>query len=174
VTSRVWLRANPRPALLLALPALLLGGLLVALALAGVGPMRSALLLAGGTIAATGLAAVFLSTRPRIERVGDRLRLRVRWLGAEAAPLAAVEGFLLGTGELPFALGGRPVENATLVVKLADAASEWADRPTNRALAQWCDHYVRIRGVFCEPLDLALVAALNERLAETHREEASL
>lgn len=168
VNSRVWLRANPRPALLLALPTLLLGLASVALArwtLQPAGFASAAGQLVGGLVAGIGLAAMLVSTRPRLALVGSTLRLRVRWFGVEKAPLSAVEGFLLGTGELPLAVAGRPVEAATLVIKLADAAVELADRPTNRMLAQWCDHYVRIRGVFCEPLDLRLVERLNERLA---------
>jgi hypothetical protein len=96
--------------------------------------------------------------------------VRLRWTAAEEVPLSDVEGCLLGAAEIPAALGGRPIETATLVIKLADRAAEWADRPTNRWLGQWCGHYVRVRGTFCEPLDAALVGRLNQRLAELRAE----
>lgn len=171
VPSRNWLRANPRPALVLALPLALCGAALAALGMGyPLGAGRIFLLASG--MAALLIAAVTatLTLRPRLRQQGDRLRFQVRWLGAEEVPLEAVEGFLLGTGELPVSVGGRPVEAATLVVKLADAELPWADRPTNRMLAQWCDHYVRVRGVFCEPLSVRLVEGLNARLAEARRE----
>jgi hypothetical protein len=144
-----------------------------ALAMVGAnGPVGFGLLSLGAMACILALAAAAISTRPRISERGNCLWLRVRWFGAEAAPFESVEGFLLGTGELPVSIGGRPVEAATLVIKLADAAQDLADRPTNRALAGWCDHYVRLRGAFCEPLDLALVNSLNERLAKARRERS--
>ncbi len=158
---------------MLALPLTLCGAALIALGLGshlGGAAGRVALLGGGAVALLIGAAAALLTLRPRLRQRGDRLRFQVRWLGAEEAPLEAVEGFLLGTGELPVSVGGKPVEAATLVVKLADAEVELADRPTNRMLAQWCDHYVRVRGVFCEPLSLRLVEGLNARLAEARRE----
>jgi len=157
----------------LAGPLLLLGLAAIAVALQNAAGIGGKVLLGVGGLCCAGslfIAAVF--TRPRISRQADQLWLRVRWFGGEAAPLETVEGFLLGTGELPVSIGGRPVEASTLVIKLADAAEDLADRPTNRALAGWCDHYVRLRGAFCEPLDLALVNSLNERLAAARRERS--
>jgi hypothetical protein len=155
----------------LALPLALCGAALAVLGLGNVlGAGRIVLLVGGGAAMLIGVVTAMLILRPRLRQHGNRLRFQVRWLGAEEVPLEAVEGFLLGTGELPVSLGGKPVEAATLVVKLADAELELADRPTNRLLAQWCDHYVRVRGVFCEPLSLRLVEALNARLAEVRRE----
>jgi hypothetical protein len=156
---------------LLAVPLTLGGAALVALGLGLGGDGGRLALLVGGAVALLiGAAAALLILRPRLRQQGDRLRFQVRWLGAEEVPLEAVEGFLLGTGELPVSVGGKPVEAATLVVKLADAELELADRPTNRLLAQWCDHYVRVRGVFCEPLSVRLVEGLNARLADARRE----
>lgn len=152
---------------------MLCGALLIALGLrSGWSESAGRIALAGfGSVALlTGAAVAALTLRPRLRQEGNRLRFQVRWLGAEEAPLEAIEGFLLGTGELPISVGGKPVEAATLVVKLADAELDLADRPTNRMLAQWCDHYVRVRGVFCEPLNLRLVEGLNARLAEARRE----
>jgi hypothetical protein len=155
----------------LGLPLVLCGAALAALGLgSGFGAGRTFLLVGGAAAMLIAAATAILTLRPRLRQQGNRLRFQVRWLAAEDVPLEAVEGFLLGTGELPVSVGGKPVEAATLVVKLADAELELADRPTNRMLAQWCDHYVRVRGVFCEPLSLRLVEGLNARLAEVRRE----
>jgi hypothetical protein len=167
----VWLRANPRPALLVSLPPTVLGLALAAVAAAaarGGWPASIWLGLAGLGVAgcAWGGASAHWLTRPRLERRGDRLWVRLRWTAVEKVPLEVIEGCLLGTAEIPAPLGGPPLETATLVIKLADRAAEWADRPTNRWLGQWCGHYLRVRGTFCERLDAGLVRRLNQQLAE--------
>jgi hypothetical protein len=57
----------------------------------------------------------------------------------------------------------------TLVIRLAEKASEFADRDATPALADWAGGYVTLRGAWCEPLDDKIARALNHRLAEAKR-----
>jgi hypothetical protein len=78
-----------------------------------------------------------------------------------------VEAFFVGQGpaELPGGMA-RSQETANLVARLAQRATEWAQRDVKPALGRWCEGYVTIRGTWCEPLNTELVRRLNRRLAE--------
>jgi hypothetical protein len=105
--------------------------------------------------------------RPRIAREADELLFYLQSGPPLRVPVAVVEGFLLGQGP-SYLHHKRPDESiaATIVVRLAERASDFAQRDTKPALGTWCNHYVTIRGTWCEPLTLALVTRLNSRLAE--------
>ena len=47
---------------------------------------------------------------------------------------------------------------------------QWHQWLVDSAAVPAGNYYVRVRGVFCEPLSLRLVEALNARLAEVRRE----
>lgn len=104
--------------------------------------------------------------QPRIARHQDQLLLYLRSGPPLRVPLAIVEGFLLGQGA-SFLRAGKPdaSQAATVVIRLAERATEYANREVKPALGSWCNHYVTIRGTWCEPLSVALVTRLNERLA---------
>jgi hypothetical protein len=82
-------------------------------------------------------------------------------------PIEIVECFFLGQGpsELP-KLKGREPETQNVIVRLAEAASEWKHRDVRRALGHWCEGYITIRGSWCEPISPDLMKRLNRRLAE--------
>jgi hypothetical protein len=97
---------------------------------------------------------------------GRRLLVYLRGGGPIGVPIELVEGFLLGQG--PAGLTGAKyaaTEAATVVIRLSQRAEEWGYREVKRALGTWCNHYVTIRGTWCEPLSVPLVNRLNERLA---------
>jgi hypothetical protein len=82
-------------------------------------------------------------------------------------PLEYVEGFLMGQGA-SFLRPGEPGASqvSTVVIRLADRATDFAQRDVKPALGSWCNHYVTIRGTWCEPLSLAVVNRLNSQLAD--------
>ena len=84
-------------------------------------------------------------------------------------PLALVEGFLLGQGP-SYLNAHKPAASqvSTIVIRLADRATDFAQRDVKPTLGSWCNHYVTIRGTWCEPLSVALVMKLNGRLADAH------
>ena len=120
-------------------------------------------------IGALGLVALVILSRqalaPRVGYKKGKLRLIVGLGWPERVPLDVVEGFLLGQG--PSWLPTRKLANAparTLVVRLAERAHEWERKDVFPPFASWCGHYVTIRGAWCEPLNVALVNQLNQRL----------
>lgn len=169
-----WLRTNTRAlALAMILPGLVF---FVGLALAaGLVPRldQSWLRAVSGVLACVAAGAVLLllvqSRQPRLAYDSGRLLVYLRTGGPIRVPIEVVEGFLLGQG--PSGLAGTKYvesETATVVIKLSDRAEEWARRDIKPALGNWCNHYVTIRGTWCEPLSVPLVNRLNELLAEAH------
>ena len=91
----------------------------------------------------------------------------LRWTGAIRVPIQFVEGFLLGQGPTLLPVPATEnIETSTVVIKLADSAEPYARVDVDRALGSWCNHYVTVRGMWCERLSLSLVNRLNARLAE--------
>jgi len=131
--------------------------------------------IAGLALIALGVAgwAVILwqLLRPRLAYRTDQgqgeLWFYLRWVGVIRVPIQFVEGFLLGQGPTLLPVPATEnIETSTLVVKLADSAESYAHVDVDRALGSWCNHYVTVRGMWCEPLSLGLVNRLNARLAE--------
>jgi hypothetical protein len=177
--TETWLRTNTRVFLLAlippAVPALL--GLLLLVGTAGRGPQIAAVVLLGLAVVGWGIAFWQLR-RPRIEyrTLGGngQLWLYLRWIGVIRVPIEFVEGFLLGQGPtlLPVP-ASENIETSTVVIKIADRAEEYARVDVDRALGSWCNHYVTVRGMWCERLNLALVNRLNARLAEVMPQTSS-
>ncbi|MEX2120108.1 MAG: hypothetical protein WD847_10985 [Pirellulales bacterium] len=165
-----WLRSNTRIMWLGTLPAA--GGTLAGLLLVwNAGPSALGWLarIAGGlllVISLGGLAwLVRQLLRPRLAYEAGHLLVYLRPQPLKV-PIELVEGFLLGQG--PSFLPGkrhRLTETSTLVIRLAERAGEWARIDVPPAMGSWCNHYVTIRGTWCEPLSVELAARLNARLA---------
>lgn len=167
-----WLKNNARAAWAGAIPltvGVLAGGLLlvgVCDPLLGVGGRAI-----GGVLASVSLLLLVLvvaqTRQPRLAVEAEHLLVYLRSGGPVRVPLDVVEGFLLGQG--PSFLPGKRFANAeaaTLIVRLANRAPEWAMIETDRRLGSWCGHYITIHGAWCEPLSVDLANRLNARLAE--------
>jgi hypothetical protein len=169
--SEIWLHTNRRvivfaliwPAAGLAL------GLLLATALASMPWIRWLGVGLAAVSAWFAILFVWQLRQPRIARRGDELLFYLRTGAPLRVPLAVVEGFLLGQGP-SYLRADKPAASqvATVVVRLADRATDFAHRDVKPALGSWCNHYVTIRGTWCEPLSVALVTRLNTRLADAH------
>jgi hypothetical protein len=176
--SETWLRSNVRLYWAASVVPLLLVWAGVALGCGLFGLVEQAWLQNMGWLTALGFAAVlgFLTLaarRPRLARKGQELLVFLRRGRPVRVPLAVVEGFLLGHG--PSFLPGRRHVNSearTVVIRLAERAPEWAQIEVAPELGSWCGHYVTIRGTWSEPLSVALVNRLNERLADSKRPAA--
>ena len=169
--TEIWLHNNRRAlAFGLILPGLLLA---IGIAMATLqGPVW--LRAAGGVVALVGLLGVAIIARqlwqPRLAYDERHLLVYLQTGPACRVPIEMVEGFLLGQG--PTLLPGKRydrAEAATVVIRLADSAIDWADRETKPALGRWCGGYITLRGTWCEPLSVDLVQRLNRRLAEVNR-----
>ncbi len=125
----------------------------------------------GGVLAVVALFAVVQLViqlrHPRLSYRDGSLLVNLRPGGPIRVPIEIVEGFLLGQG--PSFLPGRRyrgTETTTLVIRLAEAATDWADVDgVKPALGKWCGGYITIRGTWCEPLSVSLINRLNQRLA---------
>ena len=77
----------------------------------------------------------------------------------------------MGQGPAKFGHGKIPeTEAQNVVVRLAEAATEWHHREVKPALGHWCDGYVTLRGAWCEPIDADVLERLNKRLVTVKRE----
>ncbi len=167
-----WLASNRRAVLLGAIiPALLvvsgIGFFMWAAANDGA-PLAKNIGLGVFAIGDVWLLSVCLQLRrPRVAYEDGQLLLYVRHGEPLRVPIQIVEGFLLGQGPTMLDHSSeKPWETSTLVIRLAEKAEEWGHVEVEPALAHWCDHYVTIRGTWCEPLSVALVQRLNARLYE--------
>ncbi|MCE9552461.1 MAG: hypothetical protein K8T91_03665 [Planctomycetes bacterium] len=123
------------------------------------------LLLAGG---AAIIALAVQCVRPRMA-VQDANLLVFLKLGAPLAiPLSIVECVFLGRPETQAALGQRN-RMVSLVIRLAEAATEYKAREVKPSLGRWEDGYITIHGAWCEPLTLELAQRLNAKLRDAQR-----
>jgi len=169
-----WLRTNTRAlglAMLLPVTALVLGGLLAGGLL---GAESSWVRGAGAAVALCAAAVLALLTwqlkQPRLAYADGHLLVYLRIGPPARVPIDCVEGFLLGQG--PTRLPGEqhsPMQTSTVVIRLAERATEWASGKFHPALGSWCGGYITLRGTWCEPLHLGLVQSLNTKLAEAQR-----
>jgi hypothetical protein len=111
----------------------------------------------------------------RLALEGDYLVVDLGTPSPLRVPIDIVECFFLGQGPSLLPVGGfgngrKPPETSTVVVRLADRASQWRQRDVKPALGHWCDGYITIRGIWSEPINGELVRRLNANLIEAHRQ----
>lgn len=169
--AEIWLRGNPRPAVALCavlLAAAALAG--AAVAAWGPAPWISAVVAAACVAAViVGLGLVWTASRPRLARHGSVLEIRLSPLGVERVPLEIVECVFPGSQPLGADDGSADRRVGTLVVRLAERATEWRSRPVAAAWGTWDDGNVVFDGRWCEPLSQAVARDLSGRLLEARR-----
>ena len=166
-----WLRPNRRALGLGTLPPLVLSGI-------GGWMVVGDESVAGGWWRWLGAAVALLSAglvvallvqlrRPRVAYGDGRVLFYLQSGPPIAVPVSVVESFFLGRGPslLP-GQAGTTQKTVNLVARLSRREPQWAEREVKPALGQWCDHYVTMRGTWCEPLNEELVRRLNRRLKE--------
>ena len=186
-TEEAWLRGNVRP--VLGGGSVLVGGALVATGLAAAWGAASSLVwaLAGATalVAAVVVALGRLAAGVRVGRRGAALVVRLSPWRTETVPLGAVECVFPGSRPLDgprlrhahaadedaIAPSGRRV--GTLVIRFAERAVEWRERPTFAPWGTWHDGHAIVDGRWCEPLSAAVARTISERLLEAKREAAA-
>lgn len=174
--SEVWLRSNPRPAVAGAAVVALAVAVAVAVLRAGGGPVWvwwavAVAAAAGGAIA---VALVMTASLPRLVRRGNRLRVRLSPLAAHDVPLEIVECVFPGSSPLAGTDStAAPRRVGTVVVRLAERAIDWKERPTFTAWGTWSDGHVVVDGRWCEPLSLEVTKQLGQRILEAKREAAA-
>jgi hypothetical protein len=61
----------------------------------------------------------------------------------------------------------------TIVVRLAERATEWRDRPSFAPWGSWADGHIICDGRWCEPLSVERARAISASLLEAKREVAA-
>lgn len=188
----IWLRGNARP--ILAAGAVVCGGLVLALGAVAMvaGPAvvwPLALVLAFPVAVVAGLVGVLVAVAagPRLGRRGQALLVRLSpWSTAEV-PLAAVECVFPGSQPLVGPVlrevhaaedgsGAGPASArrvGTLVIRFAERARDWRERPTFAPWGTWHDGHAIIDGRWCEPLSAEVARTISQRLLEAKREAAA-
>lgn len=162
----VWLRSNRRALWMgMAAPALL-AAIGVALLLFGGGGFSRAA--AWVTLVVGALLAAFLlrqMNQPRLAYEPGYMLVYLHLGAPIRVPINAVECFFLGSGPLKLSDHvNAPQRTVSLLVRMAEKATDWAGRPTKLALGRWAEGYIMIHGAWCEPLSLEIVNRLNARM----------
>lgn len=173
--GEIWLRGNLRPAVGLVLVAAVLTCVGVAAAVYGGGPPAVVRAVAGVGAAAVAAAAMLgaAAARPRLERHGSSVRVRLAPLTVHDVPLEVVE--CVFRGSLPIAGdaddgAAEPSHRvATLVLRIAERATAWQARPTFRSWGTWEEGNIVLDGRWCEPLTVSLTQDVARRLLEARR-----
>ena len=172
-TPTPWLRGNLRP--VAGMAAMLIAGNLALVAVVAVAQAEPVWWWVAAAVAvlsvavATTVAAT--ARRPRLERVGDRLRVRLAPGRAEDVPLEMVECFFMGSQLIGPAADDAPrYRVGTLVMRIAERARSWQTRPTLAAWGDWKDGAVVFDGRWCEPLSVELARRLSGWLVEAKRQ----
>jgi hypothetical protein len=107
---------------------------------------------------------------PRLACTPDELLVFLRGRQPIRVPIDLVECFFLGQAASRIVTPAGPsLETRTVVVRLAERARRWHQRPVRRVLGRWCDGYIVIRGMWCEPISPELVNRMNAKLTEIKR-----
>lgn len=171
-----WLRPNIRVLLLSMMPLAVL--FLVGAAIAG-GACCDGLFFRWLGAGVAGISAVVLgicfhlSRLPRLAYRDGCLLLYLRSLDPIWLPVDVVECFFLGQASTKMGkYAPADVKASTVVLRLDEKASDWHHREVKPLLGRWCDGYITIHGVWCEPLSVQRVNELNHKLAEVKRQRS--
>lgn len=168
--TETWLRGNVRPLAGLGLLSVAITGV-VGLTVAARGGPSWAVPAVAGLAAAVVAAFALAVARPRLGRRGDVLLVRLAPCRVQEVPLGVVECVFHGSQPLPPARAGSMDRRVgTLVIRLAERATEWKQRPTFTPWGTWDDGHIVIDGRWCEPLSVDLARGIGTRLLEAKRE----
>ena len=90
-------------------------------------------------------------------------------------PLNVVEVFFIGQGAVSGTEPGQPdgyggAVAANVIVRLADAATDWHHRDVHLMLGVWDEGYITVRGLFCENIDQDVLKSMNHELMTRKRQ----
>jgi len=147
---------------------LLLGMLMTWVAWRSDGPVRWLSISLSTVSVALVIALGVQARRPRIAMHNGQLLLYLTWGSPLAVPLSIVECIFLGRPETQQSLG-HTSRMVSLVIRLAEAATDYRQRTVKPALGRWEESYITVSGAWCEPLTLELARKLNDKLRDAQR-----
>jgi hypothetical protein len=176
--KEIWLASNKRAfAMVLVFPLLMAAAAGLAFYLLETVHWR----VVAGLISCFSLLAIcsllYLASQPRIAFRNAELLLYLGSPAGQRVPIEYVEVFF--RGQAASMIAGRSEqqiadgpETSTVVVRIAERALDWHQRPVKTMLGQWCGGYITVRGTWCEPITAELIQRLNHRLVDVQRELA--
>jgi len=171
--NEVWLQGNLRPVIAISLVAGIAAALTV-VAVAIVAPPAWALLAvaaAGGLLLALLGMLAWAAAQPRLVRRGNSVAVRLAPWRVERVPLEVVECVFRGTEPIVASEEAAPrFRVGTLILRIAERATEWRERETFRPWGSWDDGHIVIDGRWCAPLSAESARQIATRLAELKRE----
>jgi hypothetical protein len=120
--------------------------------------------------------AAWVVSRPRLAHAGNAIEVRLAPGQVERVPLEIVECIFRGSDPIvrPGDAEAPPqFRVGTVVVRLAERAKAWHQRPTFSQWGTWDDGHIVIDGRWCEPLTRETVQAIASRLLEAKRQVAT-
>lgn len=173
----VWVRPNRRAILFGAAPPLAgaITGLWMAVRFAensGTWMYWLGVVLLGICIVLTALIVWQLRV-PRVAYRTGEVLFNLRSGPPIAVPVELVEAFFLGQGPLMAKGSPQGREAVNLVARISLRDADYAQRDVKPALGSWCQSYVTMRGMWCEPLHGELIRRLNRRLREVSEERTA-
>jgi hypothetical protein len=181
----VWLRGNVRPAVSLLIAAVCIAaGVGTAIVVLPLSPSLGWLLGAvAALLVAAAVALAWSAALPRLTCQGAAVVVRLSPLATHHVPLDVVE--CVFPGSQPVASGKRTLggddpdgEAAaerrvnTLVLRLAERATDWRSKPVAAAWGSWSDGNIVFDGRWCEPLSPEVARGISARLLEAKRQFA--
>lgn len=171
VADEVWLAGNVRPAIAAAAATVVVGVLVVAGAALVASPILAGITAACLVVVLGPIAALLVvaASRPRLRRRGGHLEVRLAPFRTDRVPLDVVECVFPGSRPLPAVRGGDEPPGrrvTTVIIRLAERAAAWRNRPTFRPWGTWEDGHLVIDGRWSEPLSPDRTRALAARLVE--------
>ena len=175
--KETWLSSNRRAfAVALVLPVVLAAGSAIVIARVDLFGWKILAALAALFSVLVVISLGVLAIQPRLAYHRQHLLV---YLGAARPfrlPIEVVEVFFLGQAPSMVHREGDPFDDqgpttSTIVVRLAEKASEWQHRDVRPMLGHWCEGYITLRGTWCQPINEELVKTLNHRLVEVKREQ---
>jgi hypothetical protein len=178
-TCDIWLRGNVRPAAGLLIGAVLLAaGIAAAIILVPIASSAAWTLgITAGLLVVAAALLAWSAARPRLVRTGPAVLVRLSPLAAHRVPLDIVECAFPGSQSLAHdrsppadaaAVADRRVN--TLVLRLAERATDWRAKPVAAAWGSWSEGTIVFDGRWCEPLSPEVVRGIAARLIEAKRE----
>lgn len=174
----VWLKPNQRaltasivmPLAIIVVAALMLTGVLgdVHWVIQGV---------TGGLALVSGFAVVVLVKwfcHPRLAYEDGVLLVNLNAGPALKVPIDLVEVFFAGqsNSHMPKTVQQTKSvtpESRTIVVRLAERATQYHSRTVMPRLGSWEQGYIVVRGTWCEPINREVIKRLNKQLVAAHR-----
>ena len=178
----IWLRGNRRVYATVLFPTLLIliGSTMIISGTVLEPPFWLKMVAAGisGFAAVVTVSLIYWFQRPLLAYQNGFLLVYLSPPAVNRVPIEFVEVFFAGQSDIPVPRSlstpaDPPPESRNIVVRLAESATDFHQRPVKMSLGSWKEGYIVVRGTWAEPITKGVFKRLNRRLVEVHRQQQS-